>query len=710
MAVGYGLIGELEHAGTPTGPRIEDAVLQQRSHAQQSAKSSFSNKPGSGFSNKQILFGDFHVHTTFSYDAFTMSLPIAQGDEGPHTPADACDYARYCSALDFWSINDHAEQISPRMWRETVDVVRQCNALSGPEDNPDLVTFLGWEWTQTGPTAVQHFGHKNVILKGTSEDAIPARPIAAPTQGAPLPPFAVRGIMTLAAGDKRTRDLMPYLADVESSELCAPNTPVRELPVDCKEIAADPNELFAKLDDWAVDSIVIPHGTTWGIYTPPMSDWRKQLVGYHDPARQTLLEVYSGHGNSERWIDNQAWQITAEGDRICPAETPSYLPGCQQAGRIIERRCLAAGESKEECWQRAEVARQNFVNADMAGHMTVPGVDMWTEWLDSAQCRDCFLPAFNYRRRSSAQYMLAMSDFSDPQETKRFDFGFIASSDNHSAKPGTGYKEIDFGSNTDARFFLKTLSSLVRTQVEPVAESQALEWQEVGKSNLAEAERFNSFWYTGGLVAVHSEGRSRDEIWEALQRRETYGTSGPRTLLWFELLNGEIAHPMGSKLELASNPMFSVRAVGSRKQREGCPETSIDALGEKRLDQLCNGECYFPSDQRQIIDRIEVVRIRPQQFENEAIDPLIEDAWKVYQCPADQNGCEFSFSDPDFEKDARDAVYYVRVIETEQPTINAANLGCEYNSDGVCVSMRDCGNNPNTPDDCRAPAEHRAWS
>ena len=48
------------------------------------------NQPGQA---RLILFGDSHVHTTFSTDAFRMSLPIVQGD-GAHPPADACNYAR----------------------------------------------------------------------------------------------------------------------------------------------------------------------------------------------------------------------------------------------------------------------------------------------------------------------------------------------------------------------------------------------------------------------------------------------------------------------------------------------------------------------------------------------------------------------------------------------------------------------------------------
>ena len=64
------------------------------------------------------------------------------------------------------------------------------------------------------------------------------------------------------------------------------------------------------------------------------------------------------------------------------------------------------------------------------------------DYLNAGQCNDCFLPSFNYRPQGSAQYVLALSDFTDKQNPKRFKFGFIGSSDNHGARPGTGLKKL----------------------------------------------------------------------------------------------------------------------------------------------------------------------------------------------------------------------------------------------------------------------------
>jgi len=709
---GGGFFGSHEGPGTPTQatrPPREVRDVEQR--VARAASEIGVAKP------KQILFGDLHVHTTFSFDAFMLSLPVA-GGEGAHPPADACDFARFCSALDFWSINDHAFSITPRHWRETVDAIRQCNAVAGDADNPDMVAFLGWEWTQVGLTPGTHYGHKNVVLAHTEADQIPTRPIAALRQLGATPPRLGRGAFALARGG-RYHDMNRYFTEWEETRYCPDGVPERDLPRDCIEQAATPADLFRRLDDWGFDALVIPHGTTWGFYTPPGSSWDKQLRGdMHDPERQTLIEVYSGHGTSEVYRPWRAVDFAADGTAVCPAPRPDYLPSCWQAGEIIRKRCLAEGESAEACEARAVEARANAAAAGVAGHRTVPGAKL-EEWLDAGQCRDCKQPAFNYRPASSAQYILALGNFDDTSAPPRhFRMGFIASSDNHFARPGTGYKEKHRSGMTESVGHLGSHDAAVNAVLhnepeEPVARSRPFHLDAAG-FNVFETERQTSFFLTGGLVAAHSSGRGRHAIWQALKRKEVYGTSGSRILLWFDLLNppgsSGASLPMGGELEMSQAPIFQARAVGSFEQKPGCPASAKAALGEEGIQRLCKGECYNPGDARRPITRIEVVRIRPQTKPHEDVSTLIDDPWKVFACDGDSAGCAVTFTDPDFQTSLRDTVYYVRAFEASKLGINAGGLRCERDAEGKCIRVHACPEPGKEESDCLSPFEPVAWS
>jgi hypothetical protein len=700
--------------GTPQAPEASAASIAERAERVTDA----AERIGVA-APRQILFGDLHVHSTFSFDAFQMSLPMAGGD-GAHPVADACDFARHCSALDFWSINDHAMALSDRRWRETVDTIRQCNAVASDPNNPDTVAYLGWEWTQVGWTAEKHWGHKNVILRDLDDERIPARPISSgipegtpPVEELTPSPFVV-GALALWEWNEGGPALARYLQETAAIRNCPDDVPVRDLPLDCRENAPTPKQLFAKLDDWDHEALVIPHGTTWGFYTPLGSSWDKQLApGQHNPRWQSLIEVMSGHGNSEEFRPFREVIDNPDGTRTCPAPNENFLPSCWRAGEIITGRCLAEGGADDECDARGAVARQHFADAYRNGGGTVvPGATL-EDWQDAGQCRDCFQPSFNYRPRSSVQYILGLSRPEQPDGTDRFRFGFIAASDNHSARPGTGYKESARSEFTEARFgnFIDTPMAS-RDGREPAAHSEEASREfSTEVFSVFETERGSSFFLNGGLAAVHSEGRSREEIWEAMQRREVYGTSGPRILLWFDLLNapgGKPAH-MGSQVALDQPPVFQVRAVGSYVQKPGCPPDASDALGADRLDRLCRGECYHPTDERRPITRIEVVRIRPQLGASEAIAPLIEDPWQVLECPGDPAGCQVAFADTEFVSEGRDAVYYVRAIEAPSQAVGADPLGCQTDESGRCVAIDPCSRRPEA-DECLGETEERAWS
>lgn len=710
--------GDVNDPGDVTASPIPAAVVREGEAAARKAGAAL----GAGEEPRQILFGDLHVHTTFSPDAFQLSLPLLAG-EGAHPPADACDYARFCSDLDFWAITDHAEGIDAGRWQATIDSIRECNAVTDPAD-PDVVAFLGWEWTQVGASPDDHYGHRNVIFRDFGGPNLPARPVAAPPRilaGVQARPNWRRQLrIAWEAGTDVVRylELDDYAESIEALEPCPEGVDTRELPMDCHEIAADPAVLQEKLEQWGAEVMVIPHGTAWGFYTPPGTTQDKQLSPrFYDPEANPLVEVFSGHGSSEEYRDYRAVTWNESGEPVCPEPTEDFEPCCWRAGEIIRSRCGDA--PPEECERRVGEARRLYLEAGVSGHHVVPGASI-EDWKGCGQCHDCFEPAFHLRPGNTVQYMYALSNFDAPDaegDPLRFRYGMIASSDNHTARPGTGYKELARHYFTEAR---GATSAELRTAAlgedpRPTPEPKPFDPETFPSLPffMFDIERQASFFVTGGLVAVHSAGRTRDAIWGALERREVYGTSGPRILLWFDLLNapsGEL--PMGSAAEVDAPPRFRVRAAGGFRQKPGCPAHATAALSPERLAHLCRGECYHPSDERHPITRIEIVKIRPQVERGEPVAPLIEDPWKVLECPGDPAGCVVEFEDAELLEGGREAVYYARAIQEPTPAVNGRNERCVEGAGGSCREVDVCYGDYRTDwdDECLAPVEERAWS
>ncbi|MEC9097840.1 MAG: DUF3604 domain-containing protein [Pseudomonadota bacterium] len=714
ITVYMGWFGKARHVETPQSLPLPQEIIAERSQTQIDAA-----KKMSSYGDKQILFGDFHVHTTFSTDAFWWSLPIL-GGEGVHPMADACDYARYCSSIDFWAITDHAEASTPRKWQETKDSIRQCSFKNGSETN-DVIPFVGFEWTQVGPTPEEHYGHKNVIFKDLEESKLSKRPIGAGgtatnalrnNTGSLMPPIV--GVLDILNFQDYS-DFDYFINEVRDIPTCPQNQSSASLSSDCYEFADTPGDLVRKLEEQNLDPLIIPHGSTWGFYTPPSSSWDKQLVPEMRPEKMKIIEIMSGHGNAEEYRSYQ--HIIGDlNNPVCPKPTSDFLPSCWRAGQIIEDRCLQEGLSKAECEERAKKTREFTANLGLGGHTLITG-ETPDDWLDSGQCKDCFLPAFNHNPLTSVQYGLAITDFSS-EKPLNFKWGFISASDNHRSRPGTGYKPVDRLKNTE---MLRARSKFWRDRTFPISKEKPASVLELSREDvlnsglsfqLTELERQQSFWTQGGLAAVHSESRSRDGIWDALNRKEIYATSGPRMLLWFDEVSSSTSKPMGSEITTSENPVFVVKAVGSFKQLPGCPEFTIEGMSGERIEKLCAGECYNPSSERHKVTRIEIIKITPQVNSNENVSELIMDPWLSLPCENNINGCEVKFEDKDFIKDDRQAVYYARAIQEPTETINGDALRCTYDDQGNCLEVNPCYGDYRIDenDQCLTKVEHRAWS
>ncbi|MED5367990.1 MAG: DUF3604 domain-containing protein, partial [Pseudomonadota bacterium] len=122
VGIYFDLYGKTRDTGVIQAGGLSPEILSQRVDAQQATIGQMDEND-----EAQILFGDLHVHSTFSTDAFLWSMPL-YGGEGVYPIAAACDYARYCSGIDFWAITDHAEATTKKRWSQTKQSLRDCNA------------------------------------------------------------------------------------------------------------------------------------------------------------------------------------------------------------------------------------------------------------------------------------------------------------------------------------------------------------------------------------------------------------------------------------------------------------------------------------------------------------------------------------------------------------------------------------------------------
>jgi hypothetical protein len=283
-----------------------------------------------------------------------------------------------------------------------------------------------------------------------------------------------------------------------------------------------------------------------------------------------------------------------------------------------------------------------------------------------------------------------------------FDFGFVGSSDTHNA--GESFDESTYVSKVgllSSRPELRgsvPLSSLAALAV-GIAAPQASEEIE-GQSYIRSA---TPSYGASGLAAVWAEENTREAIYEAFRRKETFATSGPRIQLRFFA-------GYGFDDELLDAPDVVARAYAEGVTMGGHLPASAGATPGFLLWALADANSA-PLQRLQIIKGW--VDSEGETFElvydvacsdGAAVDP------GTHRCPengarVDLSDCSISratgaaqlrtlWRDPDFDPDER-AFYYARVLE---------NPTCRWST---WDALR-AGTSPRP--DLPATIQERAWS
>jgi hypothetical protein len=255
-------------------------------------------------------------------------------------------------------------------------------------------------------------------------------------------------------------------------------------------------------------------------------------------------------------------------------------------------------------------------------------------------------------------------------------FGFIGSTDNHMATPGS---VSEYG--IPYKFGVTTERLLT----------------------VGDEKRSPAFWSPGGLAGVWAEENTRDAIFDALKRRETFSTSGPRIVPRF--FGGWAMDP-----EICAESNFAGVAyekgvpMGSelppRPEGQGAPVFAVSALADPGSPGRPGG----------LLQRIQIIKgwvgsdgLFHQEVHEVAGSPDNGAGVDMATCTPQGEGhsalCGI-WRDPEFDPE-NDAVYYARVIE---------NPSCRWSS-------RLCLETPNaseldgcTSDRLPETIQERAWT
>lgn len=260
-----------------------------------------------------------------------------------------------------------------------------------------------------------------------------------------------------------------------------------------------------------------------------------------------------------------------------------------------------------------------------------------------------------------------------------FKYGFIGDSDTHNA--AATFEEFNY----TGKFAYEN---------DPKHRLVGLEGQPAGQ--VRQVQEFSS----GGLAGVWAEQNNREAIFDAMQRKETFGTSGPMIRLRFfaswELGADALKQPDFVKRAYAGGvPMggdLKPSATGNK-----APTFFVMALKDPKsgnLDriQIVKGWLDVQGAQHERVHDVAWSGDRKPGADGKLppVGDTVDAAQATYTNTIGAAELTAAWSDPEFKPGER-AFYYARVIEIPTPrwsTIDAASLGVAV-PEGLPVSIRE---------------------
>ena len=566
------------------------------------AKRAYSPYAGRNFPTRP-LFGDTHLHTSFSMDAGAFGARLGPADayrfaKGEEVMASSGQPAKLSRPLDFLVVSDHSDNMGffPQL-------------LAG---NPAMLS---------DPTGRRWY---DMIQSGHGADA------------------AIEIIVAFSQGT--------FPAALAS----LPGTPAYESAwretIKAAEEANDPGRFTAFI------------GYEWTSNTGG-NNLHRNVIFRDGSARASLVEPFTvvqplGSDNPrDLWKWMEAYESKTGGSVLAIAHNGNLSNGRMFpiiesfTGKPIDREYAETRAKWERLYEATQIKGDGETHPYLSPNDEFANFERWDKGnLDLSELKKPEMLEYEYARSALKLGLKLESELG----VNPYKFGMIGSTDAH-----TGLAAVE-----EDNFFGKTSSS------EPSPDRANHPFVKTEKAVIMGWETTAS-----GYAAVWASENTREAIFDAMQRRETYATTGPRMLVRFfggydftpadantrspAVIGYTKGVPMGGDLEAAPAgkvPSFLVAAlkdpIGANLDRYQVVKGWVDAKGEmqeKVYDVAWSGD-RKPGADGKVPSVGSTVDVANATWTNTIGAPELIAVW----------------TDPDFDPTQR-AFYYGRVLEIPTP-------------------------------------------